>query len=50
VILDGTALTVDQVVRVARGRAPVRIAPAALERVVRSRETVERALAAGQVV
>jgi histidine ammonia-lyase len=42
VVISGNDLTIDDVVRVARERAPVRVAPEAAERVGRSRVVVER--------
>jgi histidine ammonia-lyase len=50
VVLDGASLTLDDVVRVARGGEPVELAPAALERVQAARAVVERALATGETV
>jgi histidine ammonia-lyase len=50
VTLDGSQLTVEQVVRVARERAPVGIAPRAEEAVARSRQAVEQLVASGTVV
>jgi histidine ammonia-lyase len=50
VTIDGTQLTVHQVVRVARKRAPVRIATRAEEAVARSRQAVEQLVASGAVV
>ncbi len=45
VVLTGKSLTLDEVLRVARGGERVELAPAARERVERARETVETALA-----
>jgi histidine ammonia-lyase len=50
VTIDGTQLTVHQVVRVARKRAPVRIATRAEEAVARSRQAVDQLVASGAVV
>jgi histidine ammonia-lyase len=50
VILTGTDLTVDEVVRIAREGEPVEVTPDALERVRASRATVEEAMARGDVV
>lgn len=50
VTLTGDELTVDEVVAVARRRAPVRIADASLLRVSRARDVVERTLARGEAV
>src|ERR1051325_11527596 len=46
ITLDGSSLTIEQVERVARGGAPVRISDDACERMERSRAVVDR-LAAG---
>lgn len=48
--LGDTALTVDAVVRVARGRVPVRLSVAAVERVAAARAVVERAAVADRPV
>jgi histidine ammonia-lyase len=49
--LNGETLTLEEVERVARGDgSPVGIAPHALERVRRSRQVVERAVAEGRIV
>jgi histidine ammonia-lyase len=48
--LTGFDLTIDEVVRVARDREAVEIAPSALERVRASRDFVERALRDGEVI
>ncbi|MFZ9915122.1 MAG: aromatic amino acid lyase, partial [Phycisphaerales bacterium] len=54
VVLDGRALTIADVARVARATrrapVPVTIAPAALERIRASRAVVEQALAGGKAV
>jgi histidine ammonia-lyase len=50
VVLTGNDLTVDQVVAVARHRAPVAVSAAALRQVVRAREVVERVLARDEPV
>jgi histidine ammonia-lyase len=50
VLLDGGSLTLDEVVRVARGAEDVELAAAALERVQATRALVERALARGDTV
>ncbi|MBN1944982.1 MAG: histidine ammonia-lyase [Bradymonadales bacterium] len=49
VTLDGSGLTLDQLVQIARNGAPVVLDPAALERVDRARDCVERRLATGEV-
>jgi histidine ammonia-lyase len=49
-MLTGSDLTVDQVLAVARGGEPVSLAPAAIERMERSRAVVEEALASGAPV
>lgn len=46
-LLTGGALTLDEVVRVARGREDVALAPEATEQMRRGRDVVERSLAAG---
>ncbi len=48
--LDGSPLTPSQVERVARRGARVRIGPQALAQMVASREALERAMAAGEVI
>ena len=50
VVLTGGALTLDEVVRVARGGERVELAPEALEQVRRGREVVERSLAGRDAV
>jgi len=50
VVLDGSHLTTSDVLRVARGREPVEIAPEALERVRHCRDFLERNMAAGNVM
>ncbi len=50
VVLDGRALSIGQVVRVARRRAPVALAVEAEARVARSRQAVEQMVASGAVV
>ncbi|MDX6621098.1 MAG: histidine ammonia-lyase, partial [Gaiellales bacterium] len=50
VILDGEGLTLDEVVRVARGGEPVELAPEAVEHMRRGRDIVERSLAEGEEV
>jgi len=50
VTVDGRTLTVDAVERVARAFAPMRLDAEARERVVASRDAVERILASGEVV
>jgi histidine ammonia-lyase len=49
-ILDGTGLTVERVVEVARGGAQVELAPEAERRIRDCRAMLERKLAAGEVV
>ena len=50
-VLDGSSLTISDVVRVARGPAgPVTAAPAALAALARSRAHVDRALAEGRTI
>ncbi|HKI94899.1 MAG TPA: histidine ammonia-lyase [Gemmatimonadales bacterium] len=50
IVLDGSSLTLDAVVAVARGRAAVAISPEAEQRATRSRRTVEATLASGAAV
>jgi histidine ammonia-lyase len=50
VVLTGDDLSIEDVVRVARGGARVAIAPAALSRMRRARRVVERVLARGDAV
>ena len=50
VVLTGTSLTLEEVLRVARAGERVELDPAALERMRRSREVVESALARGEQV
>jgi histidine ammonia-lyase len=47
VVLTGSSLTIEEVVRVARGGEGVEVAPAALERMRAARAVVERAVAEG---
>ena len=49
VILDGERLTLDELVRVARGGERVEVASAALARVQAARSVVERASASSTV-
>jgi histidine ammonia-lyase len=50
VVLTGDALTLDEVVLVARGREPVELAPTAVEQLRRGRAVVDRSLAGGEEV
>jgi histidine ammonia-lyase len=50
VVLSGDTLTVEEVVRVARGGEPVELDPAALERMRETRALVEHVVARGDVV
>jgi histidine ammonia-lyase len=50
VTLTGSDLTIDQVLAVSRAGEPVELAPAAIERMERSRAVVEEALASGAPV
>ena len=50
VVVTGEGLTLDEVLRVARAREGVRLAPEAVERVRRGREVVDRHLAGGKSV
>ena len=50
VVINGGSLTLDEVVRVARGDATVTLAPAALERMSKGRAVVEAALGRGDEV
>jgi histidine ammonia-lyase len=49
VVLDGQSLTLDDVVAVAIDRAPVELAPAALERMGRANAIVDRLVRSGAV-
>ncbi len=49
VVLTGSDLTLEDVLAVARGRAPVEIAPASLEAMARARDVADGAIAAGSV-
>jgi histidine ammonia-lyase len=50
VVLDGASLTADELVRVARGREPVELAPAAVAGMRSARELVERVIERGDMV
>jgi histidine ammonia-lyase len=50
VVLDGTSLTIDDVVEVARSFAPVEIALSAIESVKEGRRSIERVLKSGKTV
>ena len=50
VVLSGSDLTVEEVIRVARGKEPVEIEPGAFDRMSESRALVERVVARGDVV
>jgi histidine ammonia-lyase len=50
VTLDGTSLTIDDVVNVARNFSRVEIAPAAIETIRKGRKSVERILKSGKTV
>lgn len=50
IVLDGESLTVQQVVAVSREFAKVSVSPDAAARLSESRETIERAIAGGEVV
>ena len=50
VVLTGSALTIDEVVRVARAAEPVAIGPGAVERMRAARTVVEEVLARGEQV
>jgi histidine ammonia-lyase len=50
IMLSGDGLTVDRVLAVARGRAPVALDEAALVRVRAARDVVDRVLASGEAV
>jgi len=50
IVLTGTDLTLEEVVRVARGGERVELAPAAIERMRASRDVVEAALARGESI
>jgi histidine ammonia-lyase len=50
IVLDGSSLTLDHVVAVARQSAPVMVSPEAAARVARARARVEAAIANGAVI
>jgi histidine ammonia-lyase len=50
VVLDGTSLTLDELVRVAREREPVELSPASIAAMRSARELVERAIERGDRV
>ena len=50
VVLTGSGLTVEEVVRVARETEPVELDPMAIERMLETRKIVERVVARGDVV
>ena len=50
VVLDGSSLTIEAVVRIARDGEPVALDPAALDRIVACRAMLERKLAAHEVM
>jgi histidine ammonia-lyase len=50
IMIDGRSLSIEDVVAVARGAAPVAIAPAAREAVTASRRTIEAAVARGDTI
>ncbi len=50
VVLDGTSLTIEDVVRVARHGEPVALAPAALERIARCRGMLQRKIDAHEIM
>ena len=50
IVLDGSGLTIDKVVAIAREGAQVELAPAALQRIRSCREMVERKIAAREIM
>jgi len=50
VVLDGHGLSLGDLVAVARGRAPVALAPGAVSRIEAARQVVDRAVASGAVI
>lgn len=50
VVLDGNSLSIEQLETVARHGAPVAVAPAAREKMKKSRDVIERAVAEGEAV
>ena len=50
VILDGSSLTADELLRVAREREPAELAPAAVAGMRSARELVERVIERGDTV
>ena len=50
VIIDGSSLTMDQLIEVARNNAQTTIAPAALERTARGRKSLERMMRQDRII
>jgi len=50
IVLDGSGLTIDKLVRIARGGEPVELAPAALERIRTCRALLEEKIAAREIM
>jgi histidine ammonia-lyase len=50
IVLDGTGLTIDQLVRIARGREKVELHPAALERIKTCRAMLEKKIQAHEIM
>ena len=50
IVLDGSSLTIERLVRIARGDAPVILDPAALERIRRCRAMVDEKIAAHEIM
>ncbi|MHA1924803.1 MAG: histidine ammonia-lyase [Candidatus Thorarchaeota archaeon] len=50
VVIDGTSLTIEDVVKVARHNEPVELAETALDGILSSRDVIERAVKEGRIV
>ena len=50
IVLDGSGLTIDKLMQVARHGEEVELAPAALERIIRCRGMLEAKIAAGEIM
>ena len=49
ILLDGSSLTIEQVIRVAYGRIPLDLSPAAVKKVERAAQAVQELLTRGEV-
>jgi histidine ammonia-lyase len=50
IILNGTELTIDKLVRIARGKEQVQLAPEAIDRIKKCRAMLERKIDAGEIM